>query len=216
MSVTRSVFQDELDGISQSLVKLTEMVIISMSKATLAVLKSDLKLAEEVIADDVKIDEFQHEIDNRVIDIIARQQPVASDLRALVAALRMGSDLERMGDLAEHVAKLARRRHPESAVPAELIATVTAMGDAAEKITQKTGIVISTRDTELALQVDKDDDVMDTLHRELIAILIEPIWEHGIEAAIDLTLLGRYYERFADHAVSISRRVYFLVTGKYA
>ena len=216
MSVTRSVFQDELDGISQSLVKLTEMVIISMSKATLAVLKSDLKLAEEVIADDVKIDEFQHEIDNRVIDIIARQQPVASDLRALVAALRMGSDLERMGDLAEHVAKLARRRHPESAVPAELMETVRAMGEAAEKITQKTGIVISTRDTELALQVDKDDDVMDTLHRELIAILIEPIWEHGIEAAIDLTLLGRYYERFADHAVSVSRRVYFLVTGKYA
>lgn len=216
MSVTRSVFQDELDGISQSLVKLTEMVIISMSKATLAVLKSDLKLAEEVIADDVKIDEFQHEIDNRIIDIIARQQPVASDLRALVTALRMGSDLERMGDLAEHVAKIARRRHPECAVPAELIATVTAMGEAAEKITKKTGTVISTRNTEMALEVEKDDDVMDRLHRELIAILIEPIWEHGIEAAIDLTLLGRYYERFADHAVSISRRVYFLVTGKYA
>jgi phosphate transport system protein len=216
MSVTRSVFQDELDGISQSLVKLTEMVIISMSKATQAVLNSDLKLAEEVIANDLKIDEFQHEIDNRIIDIIARQQPVASDLRALVTALRMGSDLERMGDLAEHVAKLARRRHPECAVPAELMATVKAMGEAAEKITKKTGIVISTRDTELALQVDKDDDVMDRLHRELIAILIEPIWEHGIEAAIDLTLLGRYYERFADHAVSVSRRVYFLVTGKYA
>jgi phosphate transport system protein len=216
MRVTRSVFQDELDGISQSLVKLTEMVIISMSKATQAVLSSDLKLAEEVIADDLKIDEFQHEIDNRIIDIIARQQPVASDLRALVTALRMGSDLERMGDLAEHVAKLARRRHPECAVPAELIATVTAMGEAAEKITKKTATVISTRDTELALEVDKDDDVMDTLHRELIAILIEPIWEHGIEAAIDLTLLGRYYERFADHAVSVSRRVYFLVTGKYA
>jgi len=216
MSVTRSVFQDELDGISQSLVKLTEMVIISMSKATLATLNSDLKLAEEVIADDLKIDEFQHEIDNRIIEIIARQQPVASDLRALVTALRMGSDLERMGDLAEHVAKLARRRHPECAVPAELIATVTAMGDAAEKITKKTGVVISTRDTEMALQVEKDDDVMDTLHRELIAILIEPIWAHGIEVAIDLTLLGRYYERFADHAVSVSRRVYFLVTGKYA
>jgi len=216
MSVTRSVFQDELDGISQSLVKLTEMVIISMSKATQAVLNSDLKLAEEVIANDLKIDEFQHEIDNRIIDIIARQQPVASDLRALVTALRMGSDLERMGDLAEHVAKLARRRHPECAVPAELMATVKAMGGAAEKITKKTSTVISTRDIELALQVDKDDDVMDTLHRELIAILIEPIWEHGIEAAIDLTLLGRYYERYADHAVSVSRRVYFLVTGKYA
>jgi phosphate transport system protein len=192
------------------------MAMVSMSKATLAVLNSDLKLAEEVIADDLKIDELQHEIDDRIIDIIARQQPVASDLRALVTALRMGSDLERMGDLAEHVAKLARRRHPECAVPAELIATVTAMGEAAEKITKKTSTVISTRDTELALQVDKDDDVMDRLHRELIAILIKPTWGHGIETAIDLTLLGRYYERFADHAVSVSRRVYFLVTGKYA
>ena len=216
MAVIRSIFQNELDGISQSLVKLTEMAMISMSKATLAVLNSDLKLAEEVIADDLKIDELQHEIDDRIIDIIARQQPVASDLRALVTALRMGSDLERMGDLAEHVAKLARRRHPECAVPAELIATVTAMGEAAEKITKKTSTVISTRDIELALQVDKDDDVMDRLHRELIAILIEPVWEHGIEVAIDLTLLGRYYERFADHAVYVSRRVYFLVTGKYA
>ena len=216
MALIRSVFQDELDGISQSLVNLTEMVSISMSKATLAMLKSDLKLAEEVITNDLIIDEFQHEIDNRIIDIIARQQPVASDLRALVTALRMGSDLERMGDLAEHVAKLARRRHPECAVPAELIATVTAMGEAAEKITKKTSTVISNRDIELALQVDKDDDVMDRLHRELIAILIEPVWEHGIEVAIDLTLLGRYYERFADHAVSVSRRVYFLVTGKYA
>jgi phosphate transport system protein len=216
MALIRSIFQNELDGISQSLVELAEMAMVSMSKATLAVLNSDLKLAEEVIADDLKIDELQHEIDDRIIDIIARQQPVASDLRALVTALRMGSDLERMGDLAEHVAKLARRRHPECAVPAELIATVTAMGEAAEKITKKTSTVISTRDTELALQVDKDDDVMDRLHRELIAILIKPTWGHGIETAIDLTLLGRYYERFADHAVSVSRRVYFLVTGKYA
>jgi phosphate transport system protein len=216
MSVTRSVFQDELDGISQSLVKLTEMVIIAMSKATQAVLNSDLKLAEEVITNDLIIDEFQHEIDNRIIDIIARQQPVASDLRALVTALRMGSDLERMGDLAEHVAKIARRRHPDPAVPVELIETITAMGVAARKITTKTGVVISTRDIELALQVEKDDDVMDDLHRKLISTLIEPKWEHGIETAIDLTLLGRYYERFADHAVSVSQRVYFLVTGKYA
>jgi len=216
MALIRSIFQNELDGISQSLVELAEMAMVAMSKATLAVLNSDLKLAEEVIADDLKIDELQHEIDDRIIDIIARQQPVASDLRALVTALRMGSDLERMGDLAEHVAKIARRRYPECAVPAELIATVTAMGEAAEKITKKTGTVISTRDTELALEVDKDDDVMDMLHRELIAILIKPTWGHGIEAAIDLTLLGRYYERYADHAVSVSRRVYFLVTGKYA
>ena len=216
MALIRSVFQDELDNVSQSLVDLTAMVSTSMTKATTAILSCDLKLAEEVIATDVKIDDYQHETDSRIIDIIARQQPVASDLRALVTALRMGSDLERMGDLAHHVAKVARLRHPNAAVPPELVAIIQAMGGTAVAITEKTGVVISTRNTEMALEVERDDDVMDDLHRKLIAVLIEPTWKHGIETAIDLTLLGRYYERYADHAVSISRRVYFLVTGKYA
>ena len=216
MALIRSVFQDELDNVSQSLVDLTAMVSTSMTKATTAILSCDLKLAEEVIATDVKIDDYQHETDSRIIDIIARQQPVASDLRALVTALRMGSDLERMGDLAHHVAKVARLRHPKSAVPPELVSIIEAMGVTAVAITEKTGVVISTRNTEMALEVERDDDVMDDLHRKLIAVLIEPTWKHGIETAIDLTLLGRYYERYADHAVSISRRVYFLVTGKYA
>jgi len=216
MALIRSVFQDELDNVSQSLVDLTAMVSASMTKATTAILSCDLKLAEEVIATDVKIDDYQHENDSRIIDIIARQQPVASDLRALVTALRMGSDLERMGDLSHHVAKVARLRHPNAAVPPELVAIIQAMGVAAVAITEKTGVVIATRNTEMALEIERDDDVMDDLHRKLIAVLIEPTWKHGIETAIDLTLLGRYYERYADHAVSISRRVYFLVTGEYA
>ena len=216
MALIRSVFQDELDSISQSLVDLTSMVSDSMAQATTAILNRDLNLAQEVIASDERIDDYQHDIDARIIDIIARQQPVASDLRALVTALRMGSDLERMGDLSHHVAKIARLRHPESSVPAELIQTITDMGAAAVKITDKTGVVIATRDTEMALEVERNGDGMDTLHRQLIGILIEPTWKHGIETAIDLTLLGRYYERYADHAVSISRRVYFLVTGKFA
>ena len=216
MALIRSVFQDELDNVSQSLVDLTAMVTASMSKATTAILSCDLKLAEEVIATDVKIDDYQHETDSRIIDIIARQQPVASDLRALVTALRMGSDLERMGDLSHHVAKVARLRHPNAAVPPELVTIIQAMGVAAVAITEKTGVVIATRNTQMALEIERDDDVMDDLHRKLIAVLIEPTWKHGIETAIDLTLLGRYYERYADHAVSISRRVYFLVTGEYA
>ena len=216
MALIRSVFQDELDNVSQSLVDLTAMVSASMTKATTAILSCDLKLAEEVIATDVKIDDYQHETDSRIIDIIARQQPVASDLRALVTALRMGSDLERMGDLAHHVAKVARLRHPNAAVPPELVSIIQAMGVTAVAITEKTGVVIATRNTQMALEVERDDDVMDDLHRKLIAVLIEPTWKHGIETAIDLTLLGRYYERYADHAVSVARRVYFLVTGTYA
>jgi phosphate transport system protein len=216
MALIRSVFQDELDGVSQSLVDLTDMVAISMNRATESILNCDLKLAEEVIASDDTIDEFQHALDARIIDIIARQQPVASDLRALVTALRMSADLERMGDMSHHVAKITRLRHPDAAIPAELIASFKQMGEAAEKIARKTGSVIASRDTEVALQVEKDDDEMDKLHRQLIGALVDPNWKHGVESAIDLTLLGRYYERYADHAVSVSRRVYYLVTGKFA
>ena len=216
MPLIRSVFQDELDSVSQTLFDLSVMVSDSMARATKSVMTKDLKLAEEVITSDEKIDTIQHDLDARIIDIIARQQPVASDLRALVTALRMSADLERMGDLAHHVAKLVRLRHPESAVPAELLALVEVIGETAEKIATKTGVVISTRDVALAAQVEKDDDEMDNLHRKLISTLVKPSWPHGVETAIDLTLLGRYYERYADHAVSVARRVIFLVTGKFA
>ena len=216
MALIRSVFQDELDGVSQSLVDLSEMVSESITKAATAILTVDLKLAEEVIATDDQIDTYQHNLDARIIDIIARQQPVASDLRALVTALRMSADLERMGDMSHHVAKIARLRHPGAAVPSELVEIFQDMGAAAQKIARKTGEVIATRDTEMALQVERDDDEMDQLHRKLISMLVDSSWGNGVETAIDLTLLGRYYERFADHAVSVSRRVYYLVTGKFA
>ncbi|CAB4792902.1 PhoU Phosphate uptake regulator [Candidatus Nanopelagicaceae bacterium] len=216
MALIRSVFQEELDGVSQSLVDLSKMVSDSINKATHALIDAELKTAEEVISADEKIDTFQHELDARIIDIIARQQPVASDLRALVTALRMSADLERMGDLSHHIAKVTRLRHPEPALPSELRDLVHHMGTVAENISRKIAVVIETRDTEMALQVEKDDDEMDKLHRQLIGSITNGAWTHGVESAIDITLLGRYYERYADHAVSVSRRVYYLVTGKFA
>jgi phosphate transport system protein len=216
MALIRSAYQDELDGVSQSLVDLTNMVTASMVKASKAVQSADLTLAEEVIASDFKIDDFQHELDARIIDIIARQQPVASDLRALVTAMRMSADLERMGDLAHHIAKVARLRHPDCAIPDALILPFTEMGHVAEKLSIMVAAVITTRDTEMALQVERDDDEMDDLHKKVIATIIKDETGLSIESAIDLTLLGRYYERYADHAVSVARRVYFLVTGTFA
>lgn len=216
MALIRSVFQDELDNVSQSLVDLCEKVAETIQQATQCMLTADLKLAEEIIAADVTIDDFQHDLDARIIDIVARQQPVASDLRALATALRMSADLERMGDLAHHVAKVTRLRHPHSAVPAEFHILFSSLGSAAEKIARKTAVVIGTRDTNMALEIEKDDDEIDDLHRQLITALVAPNWKHGVETAVDLTLLGRYYERYADHAVSVSRRVYYLVTGKFA
>ena len=126
----------------------------------------------------------------------------------------MSAGLERRGGLARHVAKLARRRYPEPAIPAELRATVLQMGQAAERIVAKAGSVIASKDVETALELEKDDDVMDSLHKRLFGVLLDDSWSHGMEAAIDITLAGRYYERFADHAVSVARRVVYLVTGE--
>ena len=126
----------------------------------------------------------------------------------------MVADLERMGDLALHVAKVARRRYPSSAVPPELRSTILLMGHSAEEIVAKAGSVVASRDIAMAAQLEKDDDVMDGLHRTLFTVMLAPEWNAGVEAAIDIALVGRYYERFADHAVSVARRVVYLVTGE--
>jgi phosphate transport system protein len=216
MSWLRSAFQDELDGVTQSLSELSGLVSGAITQATHALLTADLSEAEAVIAADDRVDEIQHELDARIIDIIARQQPVASDLRALATALRMSADLERMGDLAHHIAKVTRLRHPGAAVPSELLLTIEEMGKVARLISDKVGGIINSKDIDKALEVEKDDDEMDLLHRKLFTVLLNPSWPHGIETAIDMTLIGRYYERYADHAVSVSRRIHFQVTGKYS
>jgi len=210
----RDIFHDELEGISQSLLHMATLVRSAMSEATKALLTPDLALAEKVIEEDSIIDSIQHDLDARTINLIARQQPVASDLRTLVASLRMSADLERMGDLAHHIAKQARMRYPNVAVPAELIPIISEMDKVASRLIDKLSAVMEHRDTVRALEIESDDDEMDRLHRKLIGVLLADDWSHGIEAAIDMTLLGRYYERCADHAVSIARRVYFSVTGE--
>jgi len=212
----RNAFHDELDGIGTTLLQMAGLAKVAMNDATTALLTVDLGMAEKVIAADNVIDDIQHELDARTINLIARQQPVANDLRTLVTSLRMSADLERMGDLAHHVAKQARMRYPNSAVPAELVPTITAMGLVADKIVDKLSSVMEHRDTVRALEIETDDDEMDKLHRDLISVLLSKDWSHGVETAIDMTLLGRYYERFADHAVSIARRVYFSVTGEFS
>ena len=212
----RDAFHEELDAIQATLVTMGEMVSTAMSRSSEALLNADVKLAEQVISDDEKLDTIQHDLEARSINLMARQQPVAQDLRILVTSLRMSADLERMGDLCHHIAKLARMRYPEVAVPAELVKTIESMGTTAVKIIEKSTHVVKTQDLQAAIELETDDDEMDKLHRALFVALLDDSWSHGIEAAIDMTLLGRYYERCADHAVSIARRVYFLVKGEYA
>lgn len=209
----RDAFHDELNALTNRLVEMTSLVRSAISRATTALLDADLQLAESVISQDVEVNRLYAEIETSIFELLATQQPVAVDLRMAITALRMGGDLERMGDLAEHVAKIARMRHPDSAIPAEVRDTILEMGQIAERLVTKTGSCIATQNVELAKELDDDDDAMDRLHRRLFRVLLSKDWAHGIEPAIDITLTGRYYERYADHAVRVARDVVYLVTG---
>ena len=212
----RDLYHEELDAISDQLVEMTRLVSSAMGRATTALLDADLGLAESVIAGDEDVNAVQRSLEDSALQLLARQQPVAGDMRTIVASLRMSADLERMGDLAVHVAKVTRRRYPASVVPPELRSTILQMGHVAERIVAKTGSVIARKDAEVALELEHDDDEMDKLHRELYRTILGPEWKHGVETAVDVSLCGRYYERFADHAVSVANRVVFLVTGLWA
>lgn len=213
LATMRAAFHDDLNHMSDQLVEMTRLAGSAIARATTALLDSDLALAESVIAADEQIDRLQRELDETALNLLARQQPVATDLRTIVAGMRMSADLERMGDLARHVAKVARRRYPESAVPPVLRSTILEMGQVAERIVAKAGSVIASNDLDTAIELEQDDDEMDRLHRQVFATLLGGQWDAGIEAAVDITLVGRFYERFADHAVSVARRVVYLVTG---
>ena len=210
----RDEFRADLQIVSQLLVDMAEGVRAAMRQATRALLTADRQAAETVIERDAEIDDLYRHVEERVCDLLARQAPVASDLRAMITALHVAADLERMGDLAEHVAKTALRRHPSPAVPAELRTVFTEMSEIADRMAEKIGSVLAKPDADLAAELDRDDDAMDELHKNLFAVLLGDDWPYGVETAIDATLLGRFYERFADHAVNAGEHVIYLITGQ--
>ena len=211
----RDTFHKELDTISEQLVEMARLAGSAMSRATTALLDTDLHLAESVIASDEEIDALRRELDEHTVDLLARQQPVATDLRMVVTAMRMSTDLERMGDLARHVAEVARLRYQDCAIHPVMRTTVQQMGQVAERIVAKAGSIIAGRDIETARALEVDDDEMDRLHRDIFTMLVDGKWRYGTEAAVDATLVGRYYERYADHAVSVARGLVYLVTGEF-
>lgn len=210
----RQLYRDRLDQVSADLIELTAVVGSAMYQATTALLDADVALAEQVIAGDEQVDALAADVEVCCFQLSALQQPVATDLRAVVAALRISSSLERMGDLAAHVAKSARLTAPAPAVPVELAPTFRAMGNLAQEVVGRLGAVIANRDIELAAQIEAMDERMDQLHRDLFAAVLAPDWGLGVEAAINTTLLSRFYERYADHAVTVAKRVVYVVTGE--
>ncbi|MCY7395790.1 MAG: phosphate signaling complex protein PhoU [Nocardioides sp.] len=210
----RDAFHDQLDTIFSDLGLICADVETAVRLATVALLTGDAEVAERVISADADIDRARERVEDNAFSLLSLQQPVAGDLRVVVAALRMVSELERMGDLSVHVAKIARLRVPNVAVPEEVRPTMSRMAMVAEDMVKRVGQIISERDVAAAIALGRDDEEMDNLRRASFAELLSEDWTYGVEAAVDVALLGRYYERIADHAVSVANRVVFVVTGE--
>jgi phosphate transport system protein len=211
----RTAYHEQLDALTDQLGEMCGLAGVAMERATQALLQADLVLAEQVITDHEQMTAMSARAEVSAFVLLALQAPVAGDLRAIVSSIQIVADVDRMGALALHVAKIARRRHPQHALPEEVNGYFAEMGRVAVELGNSAQEVLVTRDPEKAARINEEDDAMDDLHRHLFTVLMDREWKHGVAAAVDVTLLGRFYERFADHAVEVARRVIFTVTGKF-
>ena len=210
----RTAYHEQLAELTAQLGEMCKLAGAAMERATHALLHADLVLAEQVISDHEKISAISARAEEKAFVLLALQAPVAGDLRAIVSSIQNVANVERMGALALHVAKIVRRRHPQHTLPEEVNGYFAEMGRLAVELGTNTQEVLLSRDPYKAARIRQEDDAMDDLHRHLFTVLMDRQWKHGVAAAVDVTLLGRFYERFADHAVKVARRVIFQATGK--
>ena len=210
----RANYREELDSVIRDLLIMARASQTALQKATTALLDADLANAEQVISEDQRIDDLGDSLEHRAFSLLARQAPVAGELRTVVAVLRMTFELERMGDLAAHVAKIARLRYPEKAVPEALHANFARMAEVADGMITVATATLEKRDADSALELAESDEEMDALRQDQFKLLLGDEWTFGVEKAVDCALLGRYYERIADHAVAMGRRIIYVLTGE--
>jgi len=210
----RASYHSELRGLAERLAVMSEAVGTALDQATRALLRADLALAERVIANDARIDQLRDGAEERACRLLALQAPVATDLRTVVTAIHAAGDLERMGDLALHVASAVGRRHPAHVLPDPVRPYFAEMGRVACGLATQTAAVIRAPNAADARRLDADDDALDDLHRHMFTLMMGPHWTYGVTCAVDVTLLARYYERFGDHAVAVARRMVYVITGR--
>lgn len=210
----RSSYHEELDGLLNSLLHMSELVETAIEESTAALFDADLNRAEAVISNDAELDQLHEKLEYDCLSLLALQAPVAGELRTVVSAIRMVFELARMGDLAAHIAKIARLRYPNKAVPASLEANFRTMSETAVKMIDTAREALANRDAKGAYGLAEIDTKMDDLRREHFNVLLDDSWSGGTAAAIDVALIGRYYERFGDHTVAVGRRIIYLITGE--
>ncbi|VEG74154.1 phosphate signaling complex protein PhoU [Actinomyces slackii] len=209
----RDIFNQELQQLGSDLESMASQVATAIERAAESLRHSDIVIAEQVIDADERINDLQRDIDDLCVMLLARQQPVAGDLRNVISALRMAQTLERQGDLARHVAAIARGRYPEPPVPEPILGLILQMADLAVQAGQNVAQLVSSRDLELAAAIQAGDAELDALHRRSFQMILDPAHDMSRQQVIDAVLMGRFLERFGDHSTSVARRVAYLVSG---
>lgn len=209
----RYEFRKEMVELQATLTAQAREAARAMRRSAASLRDANLALAESVIDADAQIDFLERTVDDMGISLLARQAPVASDLRTVVSALRMASTLERMGDLARHIAYIARGRFPMTATDGAAYELLTSMADQATAVGEKMAKLIETQDMVLAAEIEAEDEILDDFHRQSFELVLDESNGLSRQEVVDVVLLGRFLERYGDHAVSVARRMTFLVTG---
>ena len=210
----RTAYHQQLDDLATKLGEMCSLAGVAMKRATKALLEADIDAAGQVIGDHEQIVAMRAQVEKEAFALLALQQPVAGELRTIVSATQVIADAERMGALAVHIAKIARREYPKQVLPEEFREGFAEMAKVAIALADNAKQALLSRDPQKAAQLHGQDDAMDDLYRHMFGLLIDREWKHSMSVGVQVALLGRFYERFADHTVEVARRVIFLVTGK--
>ncbi|RSM86325.1 phosphate transport system regulatory protein PhoU [Kibdelosporangium aridum] len=210
----RERFHGELAKLGEQLTHMSRLAADSMRQAGTALLTADLALAEQVLDGDADLDKARADCETHAQSLLALQAPVAGDLRAILAAVYCAEKIERMGDLAAHIADTARFTHPEPVVPAELEPTFAEMSDIAVGMADRLAELIASEAVGGFAELDETDQAVDALHARVLQLITNEQWQHGVRCATSLALLARFYERFADQAVAVAKRLEFAETGE--
>lgn len=209
----RELYRANLSRLGKDLTTIAELVHRAADDARVALETADVHRAEHVISEDARIDRLQEQLDEQAIQLLALQAPVASDLRTVVATLRMSTSLERMGDLARHIAQLTRLRYPELVIPESIRPTFHAMADAAVDAAAQMVLLLQTQDLGHADAISELNERINAHHVSVFRSIASDDWDEPASTTTDVTLASRYLERFTDHAVSVAGKMRYLVTG---
>lgn len=214
MTMLRASYREHLDAFNHDLLEMCDRVTSIMSHASKALLEQSLDDAEEALTTTDSLAELRQRCEDRSMRLLALENPVATELRQVVSSIYIVENLDRMGSLGKNVALLTRQRYPASVYPEPLHGYVAELSRLVDEMGGIVRALLLNPDPDVAVELHTVDEGVDDMKDYLTALVADREWEYTTRQAVDLAMLTRYYERYADRCVAAAGRVVFLVTGQ--